>query len=146
MSCNACMNLFGLMQEELLVLRRAIAEAKGAAPSPVNWTPFICGCFAGAVPWALILAAIVGIAPDQRSRVPSFVWALLIIYLAVFNCFALNMVAAIRARGWWTNTGAALDGYVFGEKMYQILSLTAKSLLLWLVVGGVNQPNSYVGD
>jgi len=34
-------------------------------------------------------------------------------------------------------------GYYVGEKAYQTLSLVAKSLLLWLVVGGVNQPNSY---
>ena len=49
--------------------------------------------------------------------------------------------------GWWRNKSTGWnDGYMFGEKMYQILSLVAKSLLLWLVVGGTNQPNSFTQD
>ena len=31
-------------------------------------------------------------------------------------------------------------GYYYGEKVYQILSLVAKSLLIWLIVGGTAQP------
>ena len=34
-------------------------------------------------------------------------------------------------------------GYMFGERMFQVQSLVSKSLLLWLVVGGANQPNAY---
>ena len=77
MSVNAAMNLFGLCQEELTVVRGELAAAKGAAFT-VDWTPFVCGCFAGAVPWAIILAGILGIAPEQRSNVPGFVWALVV--------------------------------------------------------------------
>jgi len=33
-------------------------------------------------------------------------------------------------------------GYYYGEKWYQILSLSAKSILVWWVVGGTSQPNS----
>jgi len=29
-------------------------------------------------------------------------------------------------------------GYYHGEKVYQVLSLVAKSFLIWQVVGGVN--------
>jgi hypothetical protein len=39
--------------------------------------------------------------------------------------------------------GYKLGGYYFGEKVYQILSLVAKSLLLWLVYGGSSQPDNY---
>ena len=31
-------------------------------------------------------------------------------------------------------------GYYYGEKVYQVLSLVAKSLLIWQIVGGTNQP------
>ena len=34
-------------------------------------------------------------------------------------------------------------GYYFGERMYQVQSLVSKSLLLWLVVGGSNQPSPF---
>jgi len=30
-------------------------------------------------------------------------------------------------------------GYYLGEKVYQILSLTAKSVLIWLIVYGANK-------
>jgi Heliorhodopsin len=31
-------------------------------------------------------------------------------------------------------------GYYFGEKVYQILSLVAKTLLIWWIVAGTAQP------
>ena len=96
MSVNACMNLFGLCQEELTVTRAELAAATKTGPPVVDWTPFACGCFAGVVPWAIILAGILGIAPDQRSRVPGFVWALVVIYFLMFNCFAVNMALQLR--------------------------------------------------
>jgi len=33
-------------------------------------------------------------------------------------------------------------GYYYGEKWYQILSLSAKTILVWQLIGGVNQPDS----
>jgi len=143
MSVNACMNLFGLVQEELTVVRAELAVLS-REPLRVDWTPFLCGCFAGVVPWAIILASILGIGPSQLGNVPGFVWALVIIYFAMFNCFAINMFLQLRGLGWWRNKSRGWnDGYIFGEKVYQILSLAAKSLLLWLVIGGTNQPNAY---
>lgn len=35
-------------------------------------------------------------------------------------------------------------GYYYGEKWYQILSLSAKSVLIWWIVGGTAQPNSEI--
>ena len=44
--------------------------------------------------------------------------------------------------GYWSDSywGFPGGGYLFGERAYQVLSLVSKSLLLWLVFGGVNQP------
>ena len=47
MAVNACMCLFGLLMETMNV---------GKSPDELDWTPFIYGCFAGAVPWAVIFA------------------------------------------------------------------------------------------
>jgi len=50
--------------------------------------------------------------------------------------------------GWFADAkwGYEGGGYMFGEKMYQIQSLVSKSLLLWLVYGGTNQPNAGTGN
>ncbi|MDZ7729220.1 MAG: hypothetical protein U5Q44_14095 [Dehalococcoidia bacterium] len=45
-----------------------------------------------------------------------------------FNVFAVNMVLQYRQIGPWRN-------YVFGESVYVLLSLTAKSALAWQVFG-----------
>jgi hypothetical protein len=43
-----------------------------------------------------------------------------------FNVFAVNMVLQYKKVGPWRD-------YLFGEKVYIILSLTAKALLAWQV-------------
>ena len=68
------MCLFGLDHELLNGLRSA---------DQVDWTPFISGCFAGAVPWAIIFAYL-GSSPSL-SLVPAFVWVILVVYLVAFN-------------------------------------------------------------
>lgn len=57
------------------------------------------------------------------------------------------MILQYKRVGWWSDKywGYQKGGYYFGEIGYQILSLVAKTLLLWLVFGGTNQPNSYSG-
>ena len=42
-----------------------------------------------------------------------------------------------------TLSPSLLPRSLFGERMYQVQSLVSKSLLLWLVVGGSNQPSAY---
>ena len=44
----------------------------------------------------------------------------------LFNCFAVNMVLQYRRTGKWRD-------YLFGEKVYILLSLTAKSALAWQI-------------
>ncbi|MBC7471727.1 MAG: hypothetical protein H7196_00470 [candidate division SR1 bacterium] len=50
-----------------------------------------------------------------------------------FNLFAINMVLQYKGIGKWKN-------YLFGEKVYIILSLLAKSFLAWFVWGGTLRP------
>jgi hypothetical protein len=77
-SVNACMNFFGLLHERM---------NQGRAAKDVNWEPFIFGCFAGAVPWAAILAYL-GSSPSL-STVPGFVWGILGAYAFFFNTFPI---------------------------------------------------------
>ena len=117
-SLNATMNLFGWMME----LHNQTTEK-------TNWTAYIFGCFAGFIPWLVLGIYFFGAILENGGNVPTFVYAIFFILAAFFNVFALNMVMQYRAKGRWAD-------YLYGEKVYIILSLTAKSTLAWLVFGG----------
>jgi hypothetical protein len=110
--CNACMILFGALQE------------KYEAPGKPGWLPFWFGSFAGVIPWLAI--AIYVWAPGLEVSPPGFVYGIIISLFVFFNCFAVNMLLQYNKVGPWRD-------YLFGEKVYIILSLTAKALLAWQV-------------
>ncbi len=117
-SLNATMNLFGMMM-----------ELHNQTTKKTDWTAFIYGCFAGIVPWIVIGIYFFGAVLRSGSSVPTFVYFIFPILAAFFNIFAINMVLQYRAKGKWAD-------YLYGERVYIILSLTAKSALAWLVFGG----------
>ena len=109
---NACMILFGLLMERY------------ESPGRPSWLPFWFGSFAGVVPWLAIV--VYTWAPGVSVSPPAFVYGIIITLFVFFNCFAVNMVLQYRRVGPWRD-------YVFGEKAYIVLSLTAKALLAWQV-------------
>ena len=121
---NAAMNLFGL-DMELLNSGTDKKEKK------TNWLPFIFGSIIGLAPW-IAIAFYIGVNPNL-DQVPGFVWAILITYFIAFNTFPVNMFLQYKGIGKFKN-------YLFGERGYIILSLVAKTLLIWLVVFGAFQP------
>ena len=60
---------------------------------------------------------------------PGFVYGIFISLFVFFNIFALNQWLQYRARGRWSD-------YLFGERIYILLSLTAKSALAWQIFAG----------
>ena len=119
---NACMNLFGLVMEQL---------NSGRDQKSVNWGPFIWGSMAGVTPWLAILLYMFG--TGNFDQVPWFVWAIIGTYFVAFNTFPINMILQYRRVGPWRD-------YIHGEKVYIVLSLLAKSVLAWLVLFGAFQP------
>jgi len=117
---NACMILFGALQE------------KYENPGKPSWLPFWFGSFAGAIPWLAI--AIYVWAPGLNLSPPGFVYGIIASLFVFFNCFAINMVLQYKKVGPWRD-------YLFGEKVYILLSLTAKSLLAWQVFFPVLMPS-----
>jgi hypothetical protein len=116
---NACMLFFGLLQE----------HTSNPGRGQVNWMPFIYGCFAGAVPWAIIALQIAG-SEDRGAGPPGFVYGIIVSIFLCFNSFAVNMVLQYRQTGRWRS-------YVFGERAYIVLSLVAKTLLAWQVYANI---------
>ncbi len=119
---NALMNIFGLVMEQL---------NKGANKDKVTWSPFIWGTIAGITPWIAIFAYMFG--TGNFDMVPWFVWAIVITYFIFFNTFPINMILQYKNIGKWKD-------YLYGERIYIILSLIAKSVLAWLVLFGAMQP------
>ena len=119
---NATMNLFGLVMEQM---------NSGVEKTKVNWGPFIWGSIAGIAPWIAILLYMFG--TGNFDMVPWFVWAIVGTYFVAFNTFPINMVLQYKRIRKWKD-------YLYGERVYIILSLVAKSFLAWLVLFGAMQP------
>ena len=83
-------------------------------------------------PWVVSFAYFLQ-AAGQDPGPPDFVYWILITQLLLFQSFAFNMLLQYLRIGPWRD-------YLFGERMYQILSLVAKTILAWLVFGGLFQP------
>jgi len=116
---NASMILFGALQE------------KYEKPGKPNLLSFWFGSFAGIIPWIAILIYV--ISPGVSAAPPAFVYGIIVSLFLFFNCFAVNMILQYKQVGPWRD-------YLFGEKVYIILSLVAKALLAWQVFANVLIP------
>ena len=67
--------------------------------------------------------------PGSDAEPPAFVYGIFVSLFLFFNVFALNMVLQYKRTWRWRD-------YLFGENVYIVLSLTAKSLLAWQVFSG----------
>jgi len=115
---TAVMNLMGLMM-----------EIHNQTTKETNWTSYIIGCIAGFVPWLVIFIPLIA----AIDVIPTFVIGIFVSIAIFFNLFAVNMVLQYKKIGKWSN-------YLYGERMYVILSLVAKSALAWQVFAGTLRP------
>lgn len=121
-SLTAIMNLMGL-----------VMELWNQKTKKVNWVSYLIGCFAGFVPWLVFVIYVWGANVYGSGNIPTFVyWIYLSIFL-FFNSFAINMYLQYKKKGKWAD-------YLYGEKVYMILSLVAKSALAWQVFFGTLRP------
>jgi hypothetical protein len=111
---NAAMIIFGLVQERY--------EHPGG-----SLLPFWLGSLIGLVPWLAIGVYLSGVGTD--SQAPGFVYAIFVSLFLFFMSFAVNMWLQYRRVGRWRD-------YLFGERVYVLLSLVAKSALAWQVFAG----------
>lgn len=119
---NAGMNLFGILME-----RHNQTTAK------TDWTAFLYGCIVGIIPWIVIVMYFLGALSSAGAEPPGFVYAIIPTIFVFFNIFALNMWLQYRKVGPWKD-------YIFGERIYIILSLAAKTALAWMIFAGTLAP------
>ena len=119
---NAMMNLFGIMM-----------ELHNQTTKKTDWTAFIYGCMAGILPWVVIVTYFLGALSGEGGEPPAFVYAIVPTLFVIFNIFAVNMVLQYKKVGPWKD-------YLYGERVYIILSLTAKTVLAWIIFAGTLAP------
>ena len=119
---NAMMNLFGVMM-----------ELHNQTTAKTDWTSFIYGCIAGALPWVVIILYFLSAINSSGAKPPAFVYAIIPTIFVFFNIFALNMYLQYKKVGRWKD-------YLFGERVYIILSLAAKTALAWMIFAGTLAP------
>ncbi len=111
---NVAMILFGWIQE--------LMNPPGR--STTTMLPFWFGTVVGLAPWVSIAVNIAG-----SATVPGFVYGIVVAQVLLFFSFGLNQWLQYREVGRWSD-------YAYGEKVYLVLSLVAKSLLAWQIFGG----------
>jgi hypothetical protein len=120
---NAMMTMFGYLMEKI-----------NQYTEKTDWSPFIIGCISGGTPWLPVYAYFIAAIKSVSQNVPTFVYLIVSIYLILFMAFAVNMVLQYKGVGRWKD-------YLYGERMYIVLSLVAKTLLAWLVFSGIFMPH-----
>ena len=85
---------------------------------------FWFGTVAGLAPWAAIVVNVIG-----SKTIPGFVYGIVITEAILFFSFGLNQWLQYRGVGRWND-------YLYGEKVYLVLSLVAKSVLAWFIYFG----------
>ncbi len=112
-AANAAMILFGLLME------------RHQDPGAADWSAYWFAAGVGVVPWVAIAVYLA-----ETPAVPGFVYAIVVTQFVLFFSFAVNMGLQYRQVGRWRS-------YLFGEGAYMVLSLSAKSLLAWLIFANV---------
>jgi len=112
-----------------------IMEVHNQTTQKTNWVSYIVGCIAGVVPWLVIALYFWASAAHSTSsaKIPTFVYWIFVTIFIFFNCFAINMFLQYKKWGPWKN-------YLYGERVYIILSLVAKTALAWQVFAGTLRP------
>ncbi len=119
---TAVMNLCGL-----------VMEVHNQTTKKTNWLSYIVGTISGLLPWLVVGIYFWGANQYGSGDIPTFVYWIYGSIFVFFSSFAVNMVLQYRGKGRWSD-------YLYGEKVYMILSLVAKSALAWQIFAGTLRP------
>lgn len=116
------MNLMGLLM-----------EVHNQTTTHISWLSYGVGCLAGIIPWLVLAVYVLGAQVYGSGQIPTFVYWIYLSMFVLFSSFAVNMWLQYRAKGRWAD-------YLYGERVYMVLSLVAKSLLAWQIFFGSLRP------
>lgn len=110
-----------------------VMEVHNQTTKKTNWLSYLIGAKAGLIPWIVIAIYFWGANTYGSGQIPTFVYWIYGSIFLFFNCFAINMYLQYKKIGKWSD-------YLYGERVYMILSLVAKSALAWQVFFGALRP------
>lgn len=116
----------------MMILFGWIMELHNQTTKKTNWTSYVFGSIAGVIPWLAVAFYLFG-SGGPAGHAPTFVYWIFFSIFIFFDIFAVNMVLQYKKVGRWKD-------YLYGERVYIILSLVAKSLLAWQVFFGTLRP------
>lgn len=119
---NAIMIMFGYMMEKINFYTKK-----------TDWSAYLLGCVSGFTPWVVLAAYFIAALGSSETNPPTFVYLTLLLYFILFNTFSVNMILQYKGIGKWKD-------YLYGERVYILLSFIAKTILAWLVFAGVFAP------
>ena len=111
---NVAMILFGWLQE--------LMNPPGR--STTTMLPFWFGTLVGLAPWVALSINLI-----SAEELPTFVIGIFVSLFVLFMSFGANQWLQYRGVGPWRD-------YAYGEKVYLVLSLVAKSALAWQIFAG----------
>ncbi len=123
--------IFGLVA--IMNLCGLVMEVHNQSTKTTSWVSYWVGCLAGIVPWVAIALYFWSSNTFGSGNIPTFVYWIYVSIFIFFNSFAINMILQYAKVGKWKD-------YLYGERVYMVLSLVAKSLLAWQVFAGTLRP------
>jgi len=103
-----------------------VMEVHNQSAKKTNWLSYIIGCVAGIIPWVVFTIYVKGAYMYGSGKIPAFVYWIYASMFVLFASFAINMFLQYRRKGKWAD-------YLYGERIYMILSLVAKTALAWQI-------------
>src|SRR3990167_1644022 len=110
-----------------------VMEVHNQTTKKTSWLSYIIGCVAGIIPWIAFTIYVKGAYMYGSGKIPAFVYWIYASMFVLFASFAVNMYMQYRGKGKWTD-------YLYGERVYMILSLVAKTALAWQIFAGTLRP------
>lgn len=95
-----------------------------------NCLTFITGGLASILPWLVLAVYLVGTNVYGSGGIPTFVYWIYLSILLLFCGLVANMFLIYRKISLWVD-------YLYGERIYMILSLAIKTLLAWQIFAGI---------
>jgi len=126
---SALLMLFGLTA--LASFFWLVVETYEQVAKQVNRLGFVIGAVARVLPWTILV--IYAVSGSVYGSVPGYVYGILASLFVIFGCVAANAYLQYRKIGNWTN-------YLYGERVFMILSLVAKTVLAWQIFAGSLRP------
>ncbi len=110
-----------------------IMEVQNLGQKTTDWLSYKIGWLAGIVPWVVFTIYLWGARVYGSGKIPAFVYWIYVSLFVFFMSFAVNMFLQYRRQGKWAD-------YLYGERIYMILSLVAKTALAWQIFFGALRP------